>query len=139
MAVIVLALAEYVTVGLKTSDVTNERSETNADASSAMSWAIEQFAKKPQLSSGYASWCRPCRAENLRAWRAETARSHGGLGRGGTHPLDKLTRDIVCTLGHRLAPVDARAPAIPEGLIGQPRASDALPGTQPGVSRAYDP
>ena len=46
MAVVVIALAQYVTVGLKTSDVASERTETNADAASAMNWAIEQFAKK---------------------------------------------------------------------------------------------
>ena len=32
---------------------------------------VEQFARKPQLSSGYDSWCPPCRAENLREWRAK--------------------------------------------------------------------
>jgi ribosomal protein L40E len=32
---------------------------------------VEQFTPKPQLSSGYDSWCRPCRAENLRQWRAK--------------------------------------------------------------------
>lgn len=46
MAVIVIALAQYVTVGLKTSGVASERTETNADAANAMNWAIEQFAKK---------------------------------------------------------------------------------------------
>lgn len=46
MAVIVMALARYVTVGLKTSDVASERTETNADASNVMNWAIEEFAKK---------------------------------------------------------------------------------------------
>lgn len=46
MAVVVIALAQYVTVGLKTSDVASERTETNADAANAMNWAIEQFAKK---------------------------------------------------------------------------------------------
>ena len=46
MAVVVVALASYVTVGLKTSDVASERTETNADAANVMNWAIEQFAKK---------------------------------------------------------------------------------------------
>jgi hypothetical protein len=46
MAVVVIALAQYVTVALTTSDVASERTETNADAASAMNWAIEQFAKK---------------------------------------------------------------------------------------------
>ncbi len=32
---------------------------------------VEQFAKKPQLSSGLDSWCRECRNENLRDWRAK--------------------------------------------------------------------
>ncbi len=32
---------------------------------------LEKFTPKPHLSSGYDSWCRPCRNENLRAWRAK--------------------------------------------------------------------
>jgi hypothetical protein len=32
---------------------------------------LDSFAPKPKLSSGFDSWCRPCRAENLRAWRAK--------------------------------------------------------------------
>ena len=46
MSVIVLAVASYATVGLTTSAVASERTETNADSSNVMSWAIEQFAKK---------------------------------------------------------------------------------------------
>ncbi|MEQ8436298.1 MAG: hypothetical protein RIB65_02330 [Ilumatobacter fluminis] len=46
LAAIVLALATYAATGLRTSKVTAERTESNADASSAMTWAIEQFAKK---------------------------------------------------------------------------------------------
>ena len=46
MSVIVLAVASYATVGLRTSAVASERTETNADSSNVMSWAIEQFAKK---------------------------------------------------------------------------------------------
>lgn len=51
LAVLVLALANFVTVGLRTSDVASERTESNADASAVMSWAVEQFAKK-QLTPG---------------------------------------------------------------------------------------
>jgi Tfp pilus assembly protein PilX len=46
LAVVVLALAEYATVGLRTSRAATMRTETTADASSAVSWAIERFAKK---------------------------------------------------------------------------------------------
>lgn len=46
MAVVVIALAQYVTVGLRTSNVASERTETNADAANAVNWAIEEFAKK---------------------------------------------------------------------------------------------
>jgi hypothetical protein len=46
MAVVVLGLAKFVTVGLRTSGVASERTETNIDASNAMNWVIEEFAKK---------------------------------------------------------------------------------------------
>jgi hypothetical protein len=36
---------------------------------------VEQFTPKPRLSSGYDSWCRACRNENLRAWRAKRRRA----------------------------------------------------------------
>jgi hypothetical protein len=32
---------------------------------------LESFAPKPKVSSGFDSWCRRCRAENLRVWRAK--------------------------------------------------------------------
>jgi hypothetical protein len=53
---------------------------------------LESFTAKPHLSSGRDSWCRTCRAENLRAWRAKrkaaaaptltrgSSRPHGGPG-----------------------------------------------------------
>lgn len=46
MSMIVLGVSSYATVGLRTSEVASERTETNADSSNVMSWAIEQFAKK---------------------------------------------------------------------------------------------
>lgn len=46
MAVIVLALTQYVAVTLRTADVASERSETNSDSANVMHWAIEQLAKK---------------------------------------------------------------------------------------------
>jgi hypothetical protein len=46
MSAIVVALASYVTVGLRTSDVASGRTESNADSANVMNWAIEQFAKK---------------------------------------------------------------------------------------------
>ena len=46
LAFIVLALAEYAGTGLRTSRVATMRTETTADASSAVSWAVERFAKK---------------------------------------------------------------------------------------------
>lgn len=62
MAVIVIALAQYVTVALATSDVASERTETNADAASAMNWAIEEFAKK-QLRPDDSCGAAPAYAE----------------------------------------------------------------------------
>jgi hypothetical protein len=32
---------------------------------------LETFSPKALARSGLDSWCRPCRAENLRAWRAK--------------------------------------------------------------------
>ncbi len=46
MAVVVIALAQYVSVGLRTSGVASERTDTNADSSNVMHWAIEQFARR---------------------------------------------------------------------------------------------
>jgi Tfp pilus assembly protein PilX len=46
LSLVVLALAEYATVGLRTSGAATMRTETTADASSAVNWAIERFAKK---------------------------------------------------------------------------------------------
>jgi Tfp pilus assembly protein PilX len=46
LSLVVLALAEYATVGLRTSGAATMRTETTADASSAVHWAIERFAKK---------------------------------------------------------------------------------------------
>lgn len=43
LAVVVLALATYVTAGLRTSETTNLRSETNADGAAAITWAMEEF------------------------------------------------------------------------------------------------
>lgn len=43
LAVIVLALANYVAVGLRTSDTTDLRSETNADGAAVVTWAMEEF------------------------------------------------------------------------------------------------
>lgn len=52
MSVIVVGLLQFVTVGLTTSDVASERTETNADSSNVMHWAIEQFAKKQYTPDG---------------------------------------------------------------------------------------
>lgn len=46
LALVVIALAQYASTGLKTSDVASLRTETNFDAASAASWAIEELAKK---------------------------------------------------------------------------------------------
>jgi hypothetical protein len=46
LAAIVLALASYAMVGVKTSKVTTERTESNAVSSSAVNWVIEEFAAK---------------------------------------------------------------------------------------------
>lgn len=46
LAVVVLALARYVTTGLRTSDTATVRTDTNFDASNVMNWAIEEFSKK---------------------------------------------------------------------------------------------
>lgn len=46
LAVVVVALASYVTAALRTSDVASERTESRADASAVLNWAIEEFAKK---------------------------------------------------------------------------------------------
>jgi hypothetical protein len=35
------------------------------------------FALKPKLYSGRDSWCRPCRAESVRAWRAKRRAAAG--------------------------------------------------------------
>lgn len=43
LAVVVIALATYVSVGLRTSDTTDLRSETNADGAAAITWAMEEF------------------------------------------------------------------------------------------------
>lgn len=43
LAVVVIALATYVGTGLRTSDVTHLRSETNADGAAAITWAMEEF------------------------------------------------------------------------------------------------
>jgi hypothetical protein len=52
LAFVVLALAEYAGTGLRTSRVATMRTETTADASSAVSWAIERFAKKELTPDG---------------------------------------------------------------------------------------
>ncbi len=39
---------------------------------------LDQFARKPSLSSGRDSWCRGCRAENLRQWRARRVAGSAG-------------------------------------------------------------
>ncbi|MDW3215415.1 MAG: hypothetical protein R8G01_15545 [Ilumatobacteraceae bacterium] len=49
LAVVVIAIANFATTGLKTSSVATQRTDTNADASATMSWAIEQFSKKQLL------------------------------------------------------------------------------------------
>lgn len=46
LAAVVIAIANFATTGLKTSSVATLRTDTNADASATVSWAIEQFAKK---------------------------------------------------------------------------------------------
>ena len=46
LASIVLAIATYAATGLRTSKVTTERTESNAAARSALTWVIEEFAKK---------------------------------------------------------------------------------------------
>jgi len=46
LAVVVLAIARYVTTGLQASEVTTERTETNAAASAALTWVIEEFSAK---------------------------------------------------------------------------------------------
>lgn len=43
LAVVVVALATYVATGLRTSDTTDLRSETNADGGAALTWAMEEF------------------------------------------------------------------------------------------------
>lgn len=43
LAVIVIAIAGFVTVGLKTSRVTDHRNETNADGAAVITWAMEEF------------------------------------------------------------------------------------------------
>ena len=46
LAVIVLALATYAATTLRSSDVTNGRTESNAAASAGLDWTIEQLAEK---------------------------------------------------------------------------------------------
>lgn len=43
LAVVILALVTFVETGLRTSDTTDLRSETNADGGAAISWAMEEF------------------------------------------------------------------------------------------------
>lgn len=43
LAVVVIALAGFVTVGLRTSDVTDRRTETNADGAAVVTWAMDAF------------------------------------------------------------------------------------------------
>lgn len=43
LSVVVVALAAYVTVGIGTSDITDLRSETNADGAAVVTWAMEEF------------------------------------------------------------------------------------------------
>lgn len=46
MGTIVLAIAGYATAGLRASGVTTDRILSNADASNAASWVVEEFAKR---------------------------------------------------------------------------------------------
>ena len=43
LAVVVVAIASFVSVGLRTSDTTDLRSETNADGAAIVTWAMEQL------------------------------------------------------------------------------------------------
>lgn len=56
LATVVLALATYAMSGVSTSRVTTERTESNAAATSALTWTIEEFAKK-QLVPENTSTC----------------------------------------------------------------------------------
>ena len=38
---------------------------------------LADFTPKPKLSSGYESWCCPCRNESLRPWRAKRRAAAG--------------------------------------------------------------
>lgn len=46
LSVVVLAIASYSTTAVKTSPVASRRTDTNADASAALQWAIERFSSK---------------------------------------------------------------------------------------------
>ncbi len=46
LALIVIAMAAFATTGLKTSNVTTERTESNAATSSALVWVIDALAEK---------------------------------------------------------------------------------------------
>ncbi len=57
LASVILAMANYATTGLATSDVPTYRTDTNFDASSTVTWAIEELTKKqltPDADCGYA-------------------------------------------------------------------------------------
>jgi hypothetical protein len=43
LGAVVIALAGFATVGLRTSHITDSRSETNADGAAAITWAMEAF------------------------------------------------------------------------------------------------
>lgn len=43
LSVVVIAIAGFVTVGLRTSETTDHRNETNADGAAAITWAMEAF------------------------------------------------------------------------------------------------
>lgn len=43
LAVVVVAIASFVTVGLRASEATDHRNETNADGAAAVTWAMESF------------------------------------------------------------------------------------------------
>lgn len=51
LAAVVIALAGFVTVGLRTSKVTDARSQTNADAAAAVTWAMEGFRTSSRTMS----------------------------------------------------------------------------------------
>lgn len=51
LALVVVAIADFAVTGLRTSEVSTRRTESNMDASAAITWVIEEFSAKRLVPS----------------------------------------------------------------------------------------